>query len=285
MYWIYILRCEDGYFYVGQTKRLYRRFWEHTSGNGGLNTKLYIPENIVAIYNASKIYKFVNYNEQVNHVLNIKRYHNYSSYYLRNFNDTNIECVADDIYCAENNITECLMLHKKNEWDKIRGGKYVRYDIKYTYPNNKCIEDLPLCKCGLPCDIKKNEEKNYLFFRCAKKNMWDDLKDKFDINDNPCNFYMEYTKDIYLRTEEKINFEKRRKTLSNLFKISDWLKYVDINDENSPYPCVGGCCRTSQNIKMRYDGNTINLCYDCFIDNNDELKNKFEIKGKCLINI
>ena len=37
MYWIYILKCEDDVYYVGQTSRLYRRFWEHQDGRGGLN--------------------------------------------------------------------------------------------------------------------------------------------------------------------------------------------------------------------------------------------------------
>ena len=39
MRWIYILKCRDGIddsiYYVGQTKRLYRRFWEHVGGRGG----------------------------------------------------------------------------------------------------------------------------------------------------------------------------------------------------------------------------------------------------------
>ena len=42
MHWIYILQCNDGVFYVGETTRLYRRFWEHECGNGGLNTSIYI---------------------------------------------------------------------------------------------------------------------------------------------------------------------------------------------------------------------------------------------------
>jgi len=36
MRWVYILQCEDSYFYVGETSRLYRRFWEHQDGLGGL---------------------------------------------------------------------------------------------------------------------------------------------------------------------------------------------------------------------------------------------------------
>ena len=58
MIWIYILKCENGYYYVGKTKRLYRRFWEHAKGNGGLNTSINVPECVVAIYKVSCIYNF-----------------------------------------------------------------------------------------------------------------------------------------------------------------------------------------------------------------------------------
>lgn len=35
MRWVYILRCENDYFYIGETSRLYRIFWEHQEGCGG----------------------------------------------------------------------------------------------------------------------------------------------------------------------------------------------------------------------------------------------------------
>ena len=59
MHWIYILKCQDDYYYVGETKRLYRRFWEHNEGRGGLNTSIYIPEGIVAIYKVSILGKLM----------------------------------------------------------------------------------------------------------------------------------------------------------------------------------------------------------------------------------
>ena len=42
MKWVYILQCENDYYYIGETSRLYRRFWEHQDGMGGLNTSLFI---------------------------------------------------------------------------------------------------------------------------------------------------------------------------------------------------------------------------------------------------
>ena len=65
MKWVYILQCRGGYFYVGQTSRLYRRFWEHDGGTGGLNTSTYPPENIVAIYPVNRLGRFFHYTEKV----------------------------------------------------------------------------------------------------------------------------------------------------------------------------------------------------------------------------
>ena len=62
MKWIYILKCENNYYYVGQTSRLFRRFWEHLGGIGGLNTSIYPPENIIAIYRVNRLGKFFDYN-------------------------------------------------------------------------------------------------------------------------------------------------------------------------------------------------------------------------------
>jgi hypothetical protein len=178
------------------------------------------------------------------------------------------------------------MTHKKDGWKKIRGGKYTRFDIEYKFPNNNYIKDLPLCKCGLPCDIRKNEDKNYLYFRCAKKNMWDKLRDEFSTED-PCNFFMEYTKDKPLKIQENNNFGERKKKFKELYKKSFWLKNVEINDKNYPNLCIGGCNRTSESIKLTYLNEKRNLCFDCFIQKNEELKNKYKNRniGKCLIKI
>ena len=42
----------------------------------------------------------------------------------------------------ENNIAECMMIHLDN-WEKIRGGRYTRFDIKYHRPINKYLERVP----------------------------------------------------------------------------------------------------------------------------------------------
>jgi len=278
MKWVYILRCEDDYYYVGETSRLYRRFWEHHEGRGGLNTSIYKPEEIVAIYKVDTICKFIDYNEYVNKIIDGIWHDNYKNYKLTNFNDDNQN--YDDNLFAENNITECLML-KTTDWNKIRGGKYVRFEIEYKYPENDYIKDLPLCNCGLPCDIKKNEDDNYLYFRCAKKNMWDKLKKEFDIIAEPCSFFTEYTKDKQFKNTENTRLQERRQTISMLMKKSSWLENVEVSHDNSE--CVGGCGKINLNAKLTYKNEKRNLCFDCLINKNEEISKKYKIDGKCLI--
>jgi len=281
MRWVYILKCQDDYYYVGETKRLYRRLWEHDEDKGGLNTSTYIPEGIVSIYKVSTLGKFFEYNNIVmNKKCNI--YFNRSNTLLEGFNYSDEDDEYDNLF-VENNITECLMLNNKDNWQKIRGGKYTRFDIEYTLPINEYIKNLPLCNCGLPCDIKNNDEHNYLYFRCAKKNMWSALKEEFDIQDEPCKYFMKYTKDI----EYKLYYDKRKKTISDLVNKSYWLKQL----VGGQYEfCLGGCGKEyDEDNTIRYSRRAINLCFDCFLNKNDELSKKYNInnifKGKCLISL
>ena len=275
MRWVYILKCCDDYYYVGETKRLYRRFWEHQEGIGGINTSTYIPEGIVAIYKVSTLGKFFEYNNIVmNKICNI--YFNRGDTLLEEFNNTDDE--YDNLF-AENNITECLMLNNKDNWKKIRGGKYTRFDIEYTLPINDYIKNLPLCNCGLPCDIKKNDEHNFLYFRCAKKNMWSDMKEEFDIQDEPCKYYMKYIKDI----EYKIYYEQQKKRISDVVNKSYWLK--QLVGEHSEF-CVGGCGKEyDENNTIRYSRTAINLCFDCFINKNNELSKNITLTIFLKVNV
>lgn len=276
MHWIYILKCRDDHYYVGETKRLYRRFWEHYGGIGGINTSTYIPECIVAIYKVSTLYNFFEYDNIItNKICNI--YFNRTKSLLDGIGRDDDE--EYDHLSVENNITECLMINNKDNWQKIRGGNYTRFDINYTFPVNDYIKNLPLCNCGLPCDIRKNETSDYLYFVCAKKNMWDDMKDTFDLHCEPCSYFMKYTKDI----EYKLYYEQRKKEIKDLVNKSYWLKQlVGCHYEL----CVGGCGKEYDGDNtIRYSRKAINLCFDCFINKNKELSTKYNIKNisKCII--
>jgi putative endonuclease len=46
IYWIYILRCNNGNFYTGYTNDLPRRYQQHLSGTGGKYTQVFKPIEI-----------------------------------------------------------------------------------------------------------------------------------------------------------------------------------------------------------------------------------------------
>lgn len=47
MWFVYILKCEDGSLYTGITNDLERRFLEHKIGKGGRYTRSHKPQKIV----------------------------------------------------------------------------------------------------------------------------------------------------------------------------------------------------------------------------------------------
>lgn len=271
MKWVYVLQCYDGYLYIGETSRLYRRMWEHLSGKGGVNTGIHTPERIVVLYSVNRLGKFFEYTKKIT---NTDYNLNYNIYFdrggiIENFNEYECEYEYDSKW-VENNITEKIMIDNKVDWNKIKGGKYTRDDVKYKFPKNQVVEELPNCNCGFPCDVKQNEDKKYLYFRCAKKNIWDGMRENFDTEDNPCKFFMKYTKD----NDFKVEYDKRKKTIELLTNKSFWLQNV-IGGMYSH--CIGGCGKIyDPNYTIRYSRKAINLCFDCFVEKNEELKTRYK---------
>ena len=60
--------------------------------------------------------------------------------------------------------------------------------------------------------------------------------------------------------------------IRELFKTSAWLRHV-----GQGRSCVGGCGKTDRSMKMFYKGKKRNLCYDCFIDKNEELSHRYTL--------
>lgn len=58
----------------------------------------------------------------------------------------------------------------------------------------------------------------------CQKNMWNKFKEQFDIEDEPCNYFMEYTMDKQFKLEETNRFENRNKKLKELCNKSNWLQ-------------------------------------------------------------
>jgi hypothetical protein len=89
---------------------------------------------------------------------------------------------------------------------------------------------------------------------------------------------MKYTNDdIY-----KIEYENRKQKIKYLTSKSHWLKELS----GFYQYCIGGCGKEyDENNTIRYSRKAINLCFDCFINKNDELAKKYNPFGKCLIKL
>lgn len=302
MRWIYILKCrhyktDKLYYYIGQTKRLYRRFWEHIGGNGGINTSIYIPKYIVGLYKVDILGKFLNYIDEINSLEAKKLIYRK----LKKFNDDIEEGYEynSNEYDIENFITECMIINNSKKWHKIRGGKYTRFDAEYKYPENLILKKLPVCKCGLPCDIKCKDE-SYLYFRCSKKNMWNDLEELFNLEKEPCNFYKEFTDDKQIKNEYNYENDKFIKIYKNSV---NWLKNIPTHESRTysdafPAYCIcsseiandsdsdneddednmnlpNGCSIYKKYNMLSFNNEKLCLCRDCFIEHNKKLEKKF----------
>jgi len=223
VHWIYIFRCKNNTFYVGETTRLYRRFWEHDDGECK-NTRIFTPIGLEAIYKSDNMGNFFNYNERILSIdENLNTYHIgfwNPKYLFDNWSDIT---ERGDHLQTETNVADCIKINRKG--CNVRGGKYTRFGAKYSKPDDYFIKHLPMCSCGLPCDVKKKDD--YLYFRCPKKNFWDDMYQKFEIIGEPCDYFQKYTKDFKIRNSYQ-NFvnQKTKITLSKqrLSKIRKNLK-------------------------------------------------------------
>jgi len=277
VHWVYILECENNRIYVGETTRLFRRFWEHNGGRGGVNTCMFTPRNIVALYKVQTIGRFLRYNESVKDQLeNLVSDEDYAYYRKQDliFFDSDREGVYNHL-AVENAIVHCLGMHKPDLWANIRGGKYIRPNQVFTRPNLPNLLELPLCDCGYPCDIKKNKEKNCLYFRCAKKNMWDSFRDVFDVMDEPCKFYKEYAEDLKFRKEIIKDKLAREEHYRKLISHSPWLRYVEEFDGE---PC--SICNKNDYNAVMYGGIVKQLCSSCFFSRHLEVETKYKERSR-----
>jgi len=60
MHWIYVLACEDGHIYVGQTQQLHQRLYNHILKNS-VHTSIYRPHTLIGLYRADVNGAFTEY--------------------------------------------------------------------------------------------------------------------------------------------------------------------------------------------------------------------------------
>jgi len=214
VHWIYVLECEDDYIYVGETRRLYRRFNEHITSRGGANTIKHKPNKLIGLYKVNDNYSFMRYRNTI-------QTGKYNKFIIDNWEN------EGDNLLIENHITERFFYERREndsyggglEWYKVRGGKYTRESLDETvngykwasekegrhYMSRNPIEtipvdsivDRPLCKCHCPSEVKLSKDKK-IYFVCALKNIWDNFFPDLQI-DKPCDFWQVYIDDIAIK--------------------------------------------------------------------------------------
>jgi hypothetical protein len=206
MHWVYILRCEGKVIYIGETKNLFSRLFQHING-GCSTTKKYPPLELIGLYKVTSNYNFLKYIKEVynENIILDDKIENLREYL---FSMDNYCLCRERSMFVENYMTEKVMdVSRYNEKYKVFGGKYIKDEVKNKGRIfEEDIYDRPLCFCGLPCEIRKTScgigrTKVTIIYTCCVKNIWDKMR--VDVGlvymASPCRYYKEYLDDIELR--------------------------------------------------------------------------------------
>jgi hypothetical protein len=253
MHWVYAVKNDDGDIYVGETTRLYKRFNEHQTGRGGVNTRNIKPTQLVGLYHVPNNIIFMrNYDDMLEGRLNTK-----SALYWNGENDNGYLDV-------ENRIVERFMLEKGILNNDIRGGKYTTKSRCESFCNGKGItehiKDRPLCKHGYPCEINMKKDKEKMFFTCplSRPNHWNDFYATLDV-EPVCDFWQEF--EPYKKS--KTSFE----TMRNAF----WVRNIPLWERGL------GClkCKNEYIDPLWSYGVKHRVCTECFQLHYEELKREY----------
>ncbi len=245
MHWVYVLRCSyDGFVYVGETRRLFRRFFEHQFLNGAMNTTLHPPDEIIALYK----------------VINTSCYHRVKQ--MKHFTPLIIYNWTDEYDDDENAlevedlITESLMV--RNGRNNVRGGKYTTDARAATFNATLFEPDRPLCKCGLPCEVKLKHDKSKVYFVCPIPD-WEEFYDNLKIPIR-CDFWEEFK-----------DYRQKRELYLARMSCSIWITNMPRSNTQQVH------CDSCETIKraLWYRGKHYRMCEDCFYCHYEELKRKY----------
>ena len=202
MQWVYIIKCEKGIIYVGETKNLMRRLTQHK--NGGCTRTL---ENkaieLIGLYKVNVNYNFLKYIEELNEGVDLIKMREYL------FNMGNYSLNRDFSLYVENYFAE-YMIKLENDGklgeSRIYGGKYTKYERnERNMIFNEEKYKRPICLCGLPCEVNKSNlsKKAKINFTCCMRNVWKEMREEFNVIDlgKGCNYYREFLDDIETRVE------------------------------------------------------------------------------------
>lgn len=291
VHWIYILECEDGFIYVGQTIHLYARLTQHIGGRGSKNTHNHMPQKLIGLYKVNDNQSFYDYRSKIkNNIFDINIIKTWGS--------------SGDNLLIENRFTERLFYERRNnheygtykEWYRIRGGKYTRDNLNQSmnYAMMMCknpnriagtlsmttpingllsddIVDRPLCKCNMPSEVKLSKDKTCIYFVCSLKNVWDDFYSWIKVSE-PCDFYMVYSDDKIIKAEWDI----AKRNISN----EQWSTNLPSTRLHNPDPCIK--CKRVKYIPMHTWYYYRRVCQSCMVHKYDEIKGEYSY-SECLL--
>lgn len=261
MHWVYVVKSDDGHIYVGETTRLYRRFNEHQSGRGGVNTSNHTPTQLLGLYHVPNNMTFMRTHAEIQ-----RGAFSQDMTYWNSDDD-------GDYLVIENRITERYMYENRNTCGRVRGGKYTTQErcIDYHYkmldpPDmSKLTIDRPLCKHGYPCEINMKKDKEKMFFTCplARPNFWEGFYGNLEVEDS-CNFWQEY--------------EPYRKTKASFETMRDAFWVRNLPEWDLGIPCLK--CRSTYEAPLWRFGVKHQVCVPCFQSHYEDLKKEYENKPK-----
>lgn len=277
MHWVYVLKSSrTGALYVGETKRLFRRWNEHTSGRGGVNTSKDDYDTLVGLYNVGNNTSFIENRQSL--IDNIYSWRIW--YYWGGKENKGNACKV------ENQITEHLMFKHKDAIGKVKGGKYTTQerciDFYYNYLEEdkylNFIHQRPFCDCGYPCEVNMKKDNSKIYFNCplSKPENWNDNGFFIGLNlEFKCDFYEEFEpykkcKDLY----DKNKSERCKKQ-------SEWWVQKLPTDVDGCIKCNKEDFEPFWNPQNEY----YSVCETCFHLYYEDLKNEYFNKPRDLSHI
>lgn len=261
VHWIYVLECEDKHLYVGETTRLFRRFSEHLSGRGAMNTHNNSPETLIGLYKVADNYSFLQYRNSI-------LQNTYDEFFIKHWG------TDEPALEIENHFTEMYMYQRAamedddfwfsdGQWQKVKGGKYTKYLTANPTEkmNPQSILDRPNCKCQVPSEVKISKDRNTIYFVCSLKNVWDEFYRYLEVGE-PCDFYSVYTDDKMIKAEYTIAKKKIGE---------EWCRNIPATSVDiGPEPCV--LCKTEEYTPFYSWYKHRRVCVGCILNRYEELK-------------
>lgn len=268
-HWIYVIRSEEfeedeETIYIGQTRRLYRRFFEHMNGKGSVNTSSFESTRLIGIYNVIENEAFEQYHS------NIARYNESHDFnkpiwdFRWEFKTWRNRHESEDFLEIENLFTEMYLYLHKHRSVNVKGGKYTR-NIDYKQMINSFPSHRPLCDCGLPAEVFLSNQDKVFFKCCISNGNWIDLGSDYFSVDEPCNFIQQYD-DKHVR--DKYNVFKGKvenPSLDNISRI-ECLKGSPLMRQSAP--C--SVCQATVYKPMFYKGYR-SICHTCIDKRYDDV--------------